>query len=316
MKIKAIILIITLTLLPISFPQFHNRVETETKGLSISSYSEAELLSPFVASVYHETYTKTGTIKSYSYQVQWRNVWNFLKRSLINTALAAVGFDTSSGGNDNADNTLDFSHTSSGTNRIMIVGSSAINGWSAEASTYAAVSLGAALQNETSAQGHRLYRLINPNTGTNTVSLGTAADGAAGFAGWAVTFTGADQTQTGATDAKNGAGSGSPTLNITSTQDNSYLVSAYGGTAVAITPGDGATEFFDVSVTGNVGRRWAGSYRALGAAGAQTVTWTPTVGTDWGVTAVEVIEGAGGGGKPRRQIIKAIPMKFEEALYA
>jgi archaellum component FlaF (FlaF/FlaG flagellin family) len=200
----------------------------------------------------------------------------------------------------------DFDHTvtSSGSNRILIVGINTANNAAISGVTYDGAALTQIRQDDNGASAHTsLWYLVDPSTGTNNVhvSLFLLTDVTAG----AVSFTGVDQIDP--VDADDGATgtSATPTVNLTTTTDESWIIDVVGTPDGPLTAGDGqierwqelagttsgaeSTEFtssngtFSMSWTNSAGsRNWAISAAALKPAGTPCCV---TIG-DWNIESI------------------------------
>ena len=186
----------------------------------------------------------------------------------------AVDAISNSGAKSSAD-PWTWSHTCSGSNRVLVVAVSSDNDFPSSV-TYNGVALtqvaGASIQHATNtAKKVSLWYLIAPATGSNTVSV-DFPDGNYGAAG-AISFTGADQTTQPDIESEEQATATSNTLNISTVTDGAYIVDAIQKDAgtTALTMDAGQTEIYNFSPTFN---RSGGSYKAAGTPGAKTMTWT------------------------------------------
>lgn len=148
----------------------------------------------------------------------------------------AIAFDAQSASGFSGGTTLTWSHTCSGSDRILIVGVyDGLN--NVTGVTYNGTSLTAcgnlAMSGGASGQNIRLFYLINPSTGANNCVVSASASGS--LYGTGMSYTGAKQT--GQPDSQNTGGSASTTsltVNTTTVADNSWLVGfGYGQTASA-----------------------------------------------------------------------------------
>lgn len=150
-------------------------------------------------------------------------------------ARADIAFDAPSsvdGGANATGNTapLTWSHTvtSTGTNRILIVGvamrNAAAQTVAANGVTYNGVVLTQLdAQDVASASRIEMWYLLNPPTGANTVSVTTTAD--VRMAAGATSYTGVDQTTPFGTQSKNsGSSFGTDVITATVTSDTDELV--------------------------------------------------------------------------------------------
>lgn len=133
----------------------------------------------------------------------------------------AIAYDATSNGSGGS--SYSFSHTCTGSNRILIVTTST----GASSGTSTVTYNGVSLTQQASRNGgyHQIWVLIAPATGTNTIQITTA--GANGQA-VATSYTGV--AQTGNPEATNGANSGSAvtTINssVTTLTDNAWVIAS------------------------------------------------------------------------------------------
>lgn len=124
--------------------------------------------------------------------------------------------------------------------------------------------------------GVEIWRLINPSTGANTVSV-TYTGEVDGSFGAAVSFTGVDQTTP--EDATAGVGETTPagasvSASITTSSDNSYLLNVVHAidSTVTLTKDASDTQLYNEVTTGDHFN--AVAYRNAGTAGSKTSTWS------------------------------------------
>lgn len=129
---------------------------------------------------------------------------------------------------------LTWSHTCTGTNRVLIVGVVATNGVTISGVTYGGSAMSSIASVSSGARAHRMFRLTNPATGANDVVVTVSASSI--ILGGAISFTGNDN------NSLNGTGTGSGTntscsgtnavtagemvLDMVSTDDQSLTVGA------------------------------------------------------------------------------------------
>lgn len=152
----------------------------------------------------------------------------------------AIAFDAQANSAYSPATSVTWSHTISGSNKLIVAG--AYLGTSASASaTYNGVAMtqigtGLAMVGGASGQYLRMFYLINPAAGANNCVISSAAD----IYGMSVSYTGAKQSgQPDSTNQSASASTTSHTVNTTTVDDNSWLVAVcYGQTA---TVGAGTT---------------------------------------------------------------------------
>ena len=193
----------------------------------------------------------------------------------IEIAEAALTVDaTSNSGNKTAADPWDWSHTVTGSDTILVV---AVNSYTALPTdvTYNSVSLtsdaGASISN--GSFNSSVWYLINPTTGTNTVSVDFASTNYGEAS--AISFTGAHQTtQPDAVAEESGTSSSTNSLSITTVADNAFIVDAI---SVDTTFAGSLTENGAQTNLHNAGPSFietGGSYKDPGSGGAQTMIWT------------------------------------------
>lgn len=181
----------------------------------------------------------------------------------------------------NGETSKTWSHTVSGTNRMLLVGIGT-QGGSPTVVTYNDVSLGLI---RTAAQGSVtawLYGLVAPDTGTHdvVVTFGSGVNGGTG----SISLTGVDQTTP--VEADNGATGNGGTMEVAVTaSDDSWVVDSFvHNGAASLTAGDGQDERYEV---GNSGAHNALSTEGPVAAGSVTMSWTGG-SNQWAIVAAAI----------------------------
>lgn len=189
----------------------------------------------------------------------------------------AIAYDSGTNSTMASGTTVTFSHTCSGTDRILFVGAWS-RGTDVSGVTYNGVSMtacGTGINIGPDGDRFRMYYLVAPATGTNSVVV-TGNSGAALVAGTSVSYTGASQTgQPDGYFTTTGSGS-SYTGTITTTADNSWAVmmvrtvttgtSTAGSGTTRRTNTDGHFQLFD----GNGAKTPAGSYSLNATSSSQS----------------------------------------------
>lgn len=210
---------------------------------------------------------------------------------------AAVAFDANSA-DCNMTATPTVTHTAAGTDRYVII---AI--YANDDTTISAISYGA--QTPTLIQRFNLgfgssntlwiFGLVNPNTGSQTVSA-TLAGGSVLWAIGVSSYTGVDQT-TPIGSPVTAEFSGASPVTVDATSSSGELVvdmTMAGGSAGAV--GGGQTQRLNTNFSGNLGFRIFGMSDKAGAA-TTNMSWTITSPTSRaGIIAVPLKAAAGGGG--------------------
>lgn len=196
----------------------------------------------------------------------------------------AIAFDssTNSGAKTNV-SSFSWNHVCTGNNLLLVVG---INSYTALANdrTVSSVTYNGVLmtqidtiRNDFTGNRATLFYLINPSTGSNTISV-TMADTTENVLGGAISYTGVKQS--GQPDAYNtGKGNSTPaSVSVTTNADNCWVVSTIssGGTTIA----GGQTERWNVVLaTGRGGGSDTNGPKT--PAGSQEMTWTITGGAQY-----------------------------------
>lgn len=200
-------------------------------------------------------------------------------------AYAAIAFDAFT---DSAANINSFSHTSTGSNLVLVVGASYNDGSeSITGITYNGVALTKIRRDTTGAPVDittELWYLKAPATGANTVAI-TYTNNPTQRRHWAMTLTGIDQTTP--LDAQNGGIGTAATIStvVTTVADNAWVVDSvmYNETDV-LTVGAGQTQRLN-AVQGTT-KRLASHEGPKTPAGAVTMSWTGASGVDdWAISA-------------------------------
>lgn len=188
-------------------------------------------------------------------------------------ATSTKGYESSIAGS-----TSSWSHTCTGSNRVLVVGVSMLSaaGSSVSGITYNGVAM-TLIRAKASAVGAvrvELWRLINPASGANTiaVTLSTGLDRVCS----AVSFADADQTTPveGDNDASatNSGAATDASVSITSTTDNCLVVDCVATTDTVITVGADQTQ--RQNATGSLGSGAMSTEGPKTPAGITTMSWT------------------------------------------
>lgn len=207
-----------------------------------------------------------------------------------------IAFDAASSCTPVTASSFTWSHTTSGSNRILIVGVALRNNLSQTVSSvaYAGTSLTLiGVQNQGTIDRVELWRLVAPATGANNVvvTLSASAKTACG----AVSLTGVDQTspidQSGFALGTNST----PSVGVTTVANNAWLVDAvaFFSTGIGLPSGSaglGQTERwsgYTETGGGAINVRGKGSTKGpVTPAGAVVMDWTLGASTDWAIGAV------------------------------
>lgn len=201
----------------------------------------------------------------------------------------ALTYDNASNGTGNVATSISWSHTCSGTDRLLVVGIhvGSGQGYNVTNVTYAGVSMTnlGVFDNSNGQVG--LWYLINPATGANTVATTKSTSGY--HRGGSVSYTGASQISQPNVHGSSSAASGTTfSHTLTTTVDQAIMIaivvgnviSAGASTTVRSAP-DGSVKIFDSN-----GNRSVGS-NALNFSGSNSV-WTSYMA---GISPVPIILG-------------------------
>ena len=215
-------------------------------------------------------------------------------------AVDAVAYDAQT----DVTNTTSFSHTTSGSDRLLLafVSLYATGNPDVSAITYNGVGMTKITEMSYEFNTNRfletqVYRLVAPATGSNTLSItfaGTYIDTGVSV----ISYTGVDQTTPiGATGTN--SGNIDPTVTFTTSNSNSLVVAGAmvrGGDSAPFTPGSGVTERWDnnsgAHTSFDIGI-WGGE-KAAATAGSYTVDATSSSTDFMSIIGVEVNEAASG----------------------
>jgi len=207
-----------------------------------------------------------------------------------------VAFDAAASGNGNDVTTFSWSHTSTGANRVGVVGiavrddAADVTGvtWGGASMTFVRLDvIAAVVRLET-------WIIVAPATGAQTVeaTMSVAADAAGG----SMSFTGAAQAGQPTNNAGGTGVSTGPTATVTSAVDRmvaGFVMGERLNTDVQIAPGADQTQRFSQSGPTANRPRLEGTTEA-GAASVVT-SWTFTNSDDWAVAAIDIDTAAGAG---------------------
>lgn len=199
----------------------------------------------------------------------------------------ALAFDATSSASGGGTGPFTFSHTCSGSERVLIGVISlfdnldSVTGFTYNGVAFTAVPSGSATINNYSVT---LYYLIAPATGSNTVSVTTT--GAVNDIGIGViSFTGADQTSPLGTANTATGTSTTPSVIVSSAADQIVvdgLTIVHSGTLSV-----GASQTQRWNIIGGYGYLKSGGSTETGAA-STTMSWSNSTSQDWALAAVPV----------------------------
>ena len=172
--------------------------------------------------------------------------------------------------------------TSSGADRLLVVGISPNAGQTVSSVDYGGIALTQIRSDDAGGLAHSsLWYLVNPPTGSNSVdvTLSAADDVVIG----AMSFLGVDQTNPIDVHNGNTGNSPNPTVALTTTVDDDMIVDVVGTLIGPLNAAFGQTERWDLTQVTTDG---AGSTRTVGLADIYTNTWANTAGPrDWAISA-------------------------------
>jgi hypothetical protein len=197
----------------------------------------------------------------------------------------AIAFDAASSDRTDGATSLTFSHTCTGSDRLLIVALCVQSGASSPTATYNGTSM-TLVDSITSTWVHTyMFRLIAPTTGANNVALSwTGSDAAIGLA---TSYTGVDQTTPLGTSATASGTSTAVTVDVSSASGELVVDAvAYdqncGGQTITV--GASQTERLNILTVSACGIT-AGMSTESGA-GATTMSWTGSDSQNWTTVGV------------------------------
>lgn len=194
---------------------------------------------------------------------------------------------SSNSGAQAAVSTYNWSHTCSGSNRLLVVSVSSRDGTDADRPvtgvTYNSVAMTKAREDndDTLDLTTSIWYLIAPSTGSNTIAVTHAGTVDAAGAG-AVSLNNVDQTTP--LDASSGASgtSTTATASLTATANTFIFSSVYHKEGPGMANGASEVQFFQLAVNASDDGN-GGSYKGPLSAGSQSMTWTDVSGA-WCIT--------------------------------
>lgn len=202
--------------------------------------------------------------------------------------MSSVAFDAATF--SSAGNPPTFNHTCSGSNRYLLVG---ITDWNVNplngngtTCTYNGVAMTDLGSFQTTPAGFRLFGLVNPASGTNSVVVG--GGGGAATIAVAMSFTNVHQTVSKGTLQQANGASTSASVNVTGTNIESMvacLVSYFGGNT-SVTVGAGQSN----DTKGSAGNSGISMSTEPGNGGTVTMSesWTSVGSDSWSIGAIEL----------------------------
>ena len=187
--------------------------------------------------------------------------------------------------------TLSWSHTSSGSDRLVLVGVS----WQDSADEESVTSVtydGSAMTLVASTPLCAIYSLVNPPTGSKTILVTWSGSNVKGAVAAAISFTGVHQTSPIGSTVTAAGNSTAASVNVIPSVTFSLIGIDFGSsTAVSLTAGSGATQRWNDSA-GTSGSftltQGAASTVASAGGGARAMSWTLGAARSWEMIAVSI----------------------------
>ena len=205
---------------------------------------------------------------------------NFISPSIVSSSSATTGTSTAA--------SLNWNHVSLGDNRLILVAVATQEDVTVTGVTYNGDALIQAASH-TRVTGNlrtEIWYRIAPDLGTNAIVVSTS--GAAYISATALTLNDADQT-TPIGDTSDADGSStSPSVIVTTTQDNSLVVDSLATANDPITATAGAGQAIQQEVLSSATRQIVTSVELQPTAGNTTMSYTISPSTNWAITAVEI----------------------------
>lgn len=198
--------------------------------------------------------------------------------SNLTLVAGAIAYDTTSSSRDGTA-PITFSHTCTGSNLVLTVGTSGVRAQSAV--TYNSVSMTAGTQESDGSGWSRMWYLGNPATGANTVDVTLASDGDT-MTG-AISFSGANAASPLDQEDTSSVNGTDLSMTVTTSYANSFLVDTVHKQANATANG---TQTVRWSGTADY---YAGSTKPTTTAGAYSTDWSGS-STIWGGAMIAVRE--------------------------
>ena len=202
----------------------------------------------------------------------------------------AIAYDASSGGHTATTTNLTWSHTCTGTNRILFVGYRCSVSGAVSGITYNGVAMTFIAQGGDNSSSYLgLWYLINPATGSNTVSITLSS---AFISGISASYTGAKQSsQPDSSNTRTASGTTSGNISTTIVVNNSWTVAISKAASSAITGGVNST---NRAQGDNNEMQFSDSNGDL-SAGSKTMNMTSGANAFWGQVIASFSPPAAGG---------------------
>jgi VCBS repeat-containing protein len=203
--------------------------------------------------------------------------------------LMAVSVDNVSTGTT-TDSSINISHATSGTDRLMLIGVSIVRRGSApsvDSITYngSSASLVGVQEGSSAQEFVEIWQLVAPDTGTHDVVVNLAGGVDAATVG-VMTFNGVDQTTPLGSFASASGLSAFPSVNVLSAPGEQVfdVVAVKNSRDLNFAPAAGQTEHWDL----NAGRHTNGAGSSEAGAASVTMSWTLSASDRWAIGAVSI----------------------------
>lgn len=233
----------------------------------------------------------------------------------VSSAVAAITVDAVSTVNDNNPITLTRSHTTSGADRLMLVG---VSIWNDDYEVVDTVTYGGTALTRVGTHQRdndsrvEIWSLVAPATGTANVvvTFDQRVDDGAGFG--VITLNGVDQTTPYGAMAANDGDSGTASLTVSSAGDE--LVFAVGAAEQQDgnpTAGGGIAERWNY--------KWSGNNRLVGVGGTRSgaasvnMSWSLDDSDDWAMAGLSIKPVSGGGGSGSGTCAEVFPSVLQNS---
>ena len=201
--------------------------------------------------------------------------------------MTAITFDAASSAKVSSSSSLSWSHTCSGSERLLVVGTNSGDlspgDRPVSSITYNSVNLTKVRSDDSGNGRSEIWYLVNPASGVNTIQVNYAGTNVNVQAG-AVSLNGVDQSSP--LDAHNGAtgSSSSPSVSVTTIADNAWVLDALlVDNSPTITVGSGQTQRWSQNNTNSRGRGSTEGPKT--PAGSVTMSWSLSSSRSWRISA-------------------------------
>lgn len=223
------------------------------------------------------------------------------------TSWAAIAFDAAASGNATG-TSLAYSHTVSGSDRVLIVGVTLYSNSTQTVSTVTYNGVSMTLIPSCTAEANDLrveqWYLVAPATGANNVVVTPTATTPA-ISSVAASFTGVDQSTPIGTCATATGTSTGPSVNVTSAAGEVVVdTMAFWGSGSSPSGTQGASQTFrDDDFYDHAFGRFYNAVSTEAGAGTVTMSWTIDDNHNWAIAGTPLKEASGGGGGTVRNLL-------------